>query len=230
MLGRRLKVSIDIFHHDHGGIDDDAEIDRAERQEIRIFSAQHQDDDGEEKRERNVGADDDGAPEIDQEYPLNEENQQTAKDEIVQNRLRGHSDQRAAIVIRNDLDPGGQASVAIEPGDFGLNARNDVVGMLGPPHHDDRRRDVIIVIPARDSKPRHVTDRDPRHVLDLDGKPARLGQDDVLDILDLVALGDVIRAAAVDQPDAANIDRLLSDRDLSAAAIDVRVAERAIQL
>jgi hypothetical protein len=70
-----------------------AEFDRAERQEIRILSAQHQDDDGEEKRERNIGADNDGAPEIAQENPLNEENQQAAEDQIMQNRVGGHPDQ-----------------------------------------------------------------------------------------------------------------------------------------
>ena len=48
--------------------------------------------------------------------------------------------------------------------------------------------------------------------------------------LNLVALGDVVGAAAVDQSDAADIDRLLTDRDLAAADIDVGVAERGDEL
>ena len=84
-------------------------------------------------------------------------------------------------------------------------------------------------LPA-DSQARHITDGNVRDILDLDRKTARLGQDDVLDILDLVALGDVVGAAAVDQSDAADIDRLLADRDLAAADIDVGIAERGDQL
>src|SRR5579859_5211379 len=81
LLVRRLKVPVDIFHHDHGGIDDDAEIDRAERQEIGVLALQHQNDDGKEQRERNVGADDDGAAQVAEKNPLNDENQQAAEDQ-----------------------------------------------------------------------------------------------------------------------------------------------------
>ena len=42
-----------------------------------------EDDDAEEQRERNIGADDDGAAQIAKEQPLNEKNQQAAEDEIV---------------------------------------------------------------------------------------------------------------------------------------------------
>ena len=80
-------------------------------------------------------------------------------------------------------------------------------------------------LPA-DAKARHIADRNRGDILDLDRKTVRLAQDDVLDVLDLVALGDVVGAAAVDQSDAADIDRLLADRDLTAADIDIGVAER----
>src|SRR5580700_9044794 len=96
MFRGRLEIAVDVLHHDHGGIDDDAEIDRAEREQIGILAAQHQDYDGEEQRERNVGADDDGAAEIAQENPLNEENQQAAEDQIMQHGVSGDADQRAA--------------------------------------------------------------------------------------------------------------------------------------
>ena len=128
------------------------------------------------------------------------------------------------------MTPGGRLPSRVELFDLGLDARNDVVGVLGPPHHHDRGGDIVVVIPARDSKPRHVTDGNPRDVLDLDRQPVRLGQDDVLDVLDLVALGDIVGAAAIDQSDAADIDRLLADRDLAAADIDVGVAERGDEL
>ena len=65
---------------------------------------QHQDDDAEEQRERDVDADDDRAAQIAEEDPLDQKNQQTAEDEIVQNRMGRDVDERGAIVIRNELD------------------------------------------------------------------------------------------------------------------------------
>ena len=56
-LGLRQPAE-DRFHHDDGGIDDQAEIDRADRQQVGRFAAQHQDADGKEQRERNGRADD----------------------------------------------------------------------------------------------------------------------------------------------------------------------------
>src|ERR1700722_1120175 len=223
--GIRLEIAIDVFHHDHGGIDDNAEVDRAERQQVRVLALQDEDDNGEEQCERNVGTDDDGTSQIAQEYPLNEEDQQTTENEVVQHRVRGHPDQRTAIVVGDDLDARRQASIAVEFIDLGLNARNDVVGMLGPPHHHDGGRYIVIVVPAPDSEPRHITDGNTGDVLDLDWKTVRLTEDNVLDVPDLVPLGDVIGAAAVDQSNTADIDRLLPDRDLAAADVYVRIAE-----
>ena len=64
------------------------------------------------KRERNIGGDDDRAAQIAEEDPLNEEHQQTAENEVVQNRVRGHFDQRAAVVIGHDLDARRQRAIA----------------------------------------------------------------------------------------------------------------------
>src|SRR5579872_3086571 len=93
MLVRRLKVPVDIFHHDHGGIDDDAEIDRAERQEIGVLALQNQENDGKKQGKRDVGADDDGAAQIAEKDPLDEKDEQAAKNQVVQHRMRGDADQ-----------------------------------------------------------------------------------------------------------------------------------------
>src|SRR5216683_93169 len=93
-----LTIPIDIFDQDDGGIDDDAEIDRADRQQIRIFVPYHQNDDAEEQRERDVGADDDRAAQITEEDPLNEENQQAAKNQVVQDRCGRDGHERGAVV------------------------------------------------------------------------------------------------------------------------------------
>src|SRR5579863_9022312 len=102
--------------------------------------------------------------------------------------------------------------------------------MLGPPHDHNRGSDIVVVIPAPDSKAWNVTDRNGRDLLDLDRETVRLAQHDVLDVLNLVPLGNVVGAAAVDQSDTADIDGLLSDRDLTTADIDVGIAERGNEL
>src|SRR6516225_3811334 len=229
-LGTRLKISVDILHHDYRGIDDDAEVDRAERQEVGILSAQYQDDDREEQRKGNVDADDDGAAQIAQKHPLNEEDQQTAEDQVVQHRVRGHADQRGAVVIGHDFDPRRQTAIGVQSLDLLMNPGNDVVGVLGSSHHDDGCHNIVVAISAGNAEARHVTDRNVCDVLDLDGQAARLGQDDVFDVLHVVTIRHNLVAAAIDQPDAADIDRLLPDRDFAAADIDVGVSERGNKL
>ena len=54
----------------------------------------HQQNGGEEQRERDVQSNDDRAAEIAEENPLNQEDQHASEDQVVQNRVRGEGDQR----------------------------------------------------------------------------------------------------------------------------------------
>ena len=225
-----LEIPVDIFDQDHGGIDDDAEIDGADRQQIGVLVAQHQDDDAEEQRERDIDADNDGAAQIAEEQPLDEEDQQAAKDEIMQHRPGGDGDQRGAVVERHQFHAGRQAAVAVDLLDFRADARHHVVGVQRAVHDDDRRDHVIIVVAAGLAEPRHIADRDLGDIFHEHRHAVRLGQQDVLDVLDLVALGQIGGAAAVHQPDAADIHGLLAEIDGAAADIDIGVAERADHL
>src|SRR6202022_2267716 len=101
--GGLRQAAEDRFHHDHGGVHDQPEIDRADREQIGGFSAQYQDDDGEKQRKRNGGADDQGAAQISQENPLQQHDQQDADHHVVQHGGGGDVDQVLAVV--NALDP-----------------------------------------------------------------------------------------------------------------------------
>ena len=59
--------------------DDDAEVDRADREQVGILPHQNHDDDGEKQREWYINADDDGAAQIAEEHPLDDENQKQPK-------------------------------------------------------------------------------------------------------------------------------------------------------
>jgi hypothetical protein len=108
LLGSRLEIAEYVFHHDDGGIDDDAEVDRADRQQVGVLAGQHHHDDGKEQRERDVHRHHHGAAQIAEEYPLDEEHQQAAKNEVVQHRMGGHLDEAGTVIVGDELHPGRQ--------------------------------------------------------------------------------------------------------------------------
>src|SRR5438067_13377718 len=81
----RLEIAVNVLHQNHRAVDDDAEINRSDRKQIRVLIAHHQNDDAEKQRERNIRADNDGAAQIAEKQPLDEEDQETPENQIVQN-------------------------------------------------------------------------------------------------------------------------------------------------
>src|SRR5262249_51241963 len=67
-------------------------------------------------------------------------------------------------------------------------------------------------------------DIDRGDVLDGHRDAVLLGQNNVLDVLDSMPLGQIGRTAAVDQADAADVHRLLADVDGAAAHIGIGVS------
>ena len=65
------EMAEDVLDHDHGGVDDQAEVDRADRQQVGRLAAQEHDQHREEKRERNGRRDNDRAAQVAQKQPLN---------------------------------------------------------------------------------------------------------------------------------------------------------------
>ncbi len=140
-------------------------------------------------------------------------------------RLRGHGDEGGALVERHDLHTGRQGSVRVYLFDLRLDAGGHVVGVQGAVHHQDRRHHVVFAVAPGFAEPRRVSDVDPGDVLDLDRNAVELGEDDVLDVADVVALRQILGAAAVHQADAADVDGLLADVDRAAADIDVGIGD-----
>jgi hypothetical protein len=134
----QLEVAEDVFDHDHGRVDDDAEIDGTDRQQIRILPLQHQQDNREKQRKWNVYADDDRAAQITQEYPLDEEHQQAAEDQILQHGVGGYIHEAGAIVVRHNFDARRQRTVVVHIVDHRTDARHHIVSVIGAAHDDDR--------------------------------------------------------------------------------------------
>src|SRR5215469_2868841 len=230
LLGTCLKVAEDVFHEDDGRIYDDSEIDRSQRKQIGALSKYYEQNDGEKQCEWNIYANDDGAAQIAEEDPLDEENQQAAEDQVVQHRVRRHSDQRCAVVVRYNLDSGRQAAVMVEPVNFCFDLGDHDIGLLGSPHDDNRPNNVVIVIAAQNAKPWPIADVDLAYILYQYWHAVTLVQDYVLNVGNVVALCQIITAPVIDQSNATNIDGLLPYANFASANIEVRISRRSYNL
>ena len=98
----------DVFDHDHRAIDDHAEVERAEREQVGGDVAQVEADGGEQQREGNGERDDDGAAHIAEEEKEDDDDEDHALGEVVFDGVDGVVDQVGAIEEGNDLDALGQ--------------------------------------------------------------------------------------------------------------------------
>ena len=100
---RKLDVAHDVFHHDHGAVHDHAEIERAERKQIRRNVTEIEKNGGEKKCEGNRDRDDQRAANVPQKNKKDERNQDHAVGEISQNGVRGVVHQVAAVEMGNEF-------------------------------------------------------------------------------------------------------------------------------
>ena len=101
-------VSKDVLDHHHRSIDDHAEIQRTERQQIRRNVPQVEKNCGEQEREGNRDGDNQRASHVPEEQKQNKRHQQHAVGEIAQYRVRGVMHQFAAVKVRHELHAGWQ--------------------------------------------------------------------------------------------------------------------------
>ena len=123
-----LEIPVDVFDDNNGGIDDDPEVDCPHGQKVRVFATQDQYDDAEEQCERDICADDNGAAQVAEEYPLDEKNQDAPEHEVVQHGACRDTDQLAAIVVGDQFHAGREGSINIDFLNFRANASNHVIG------------------------------------------------------------------------------------------------------
>src|SRR5580704_10224953 len=110
--------------------------------------------------------------------------------------------------------------------DFRFDLWDHVAGLFRPPHHDDRPHDIALLVAAQNAVPWPVADRHLTDILHQHGDAVLLGQHHILDVVNLVTLGEIVTAAVINQTDTPDIDGLLANADFASAHVDVRVTQR----
>ena len=152
------QMPVYVLHHDDRGIDHQAEIDRADRQQIRRFAAQHHEPDGEGQGERYGHGHDDGAADIAEKCPLQEKNQHYARDHVVQHGAGRDVNQIAAVVDTLDADAGRQDPAAVDLVHLRFDALDRRDAFRAAAHEHDALDDVVDIVVARYAQARHIAD------------------------------------------------------------------------
>ena len=140
----------DVLDHHHGAFHDHAEVERAQRQQIRRNVPQVEADGGEQQRERNGQRDDQRAADIAQEDEQDHRNQDDAFGQVVHHRAGGQMQEVAAVEERNDLHAG-RKNVIVQLLHLGVDRLERGIRVGALPQQHDARHHVVVVedLPVR---------------------------------------------------------------------------------
>ena len=98
------EVPQDVLGHDDGAVDDDAEVNGAEREQVRGNPSQVHEDEREEEGQRDGQGHDHRRADVIEKQRQQDDHQDGALDEIRQNRSHGRLHEDVARVVRAQLD------------------------------------------------------------------------------------------------------------------------------
>ncbi len=107
---RARDLAENVFHHHYRAIHENAEIHRADGEQVGRSILQIEADEREQQRQRNGGGDNQSRAEIVEKKYEHHDDQQHAAQEVLLHHLRRQRDQIAAVVERDDFDILGQDS------------------------------------------------------------------------------------------------------------------------
>ena len=209
------QASENVLDENDGCDHDKSKIDGADRQQVRGFAHEGQNDDREGERERDGRRDDDGAAQVAQKQPLHGEDEATPSDQIPHHFLGRQADQAGAVVNALEAHAGRQNPRAIDLVHLRFDAMDGRRRLLAAAHEDDALNDVVVVVLPGDSEPRLIARFDGRHILDHDRTAVIGRQHGLLDVVD-----------GLNQAYAANDRCVRSEIEALPADIQIVVAER----
>ncbi|MNM11387.1 hypothetical protein D3C81_215420 [compost metagenome] len=198
-----------VFQHHHGTVDKDAEVDRAQGQQVGGNLEMVHEDEGDQQGQRNRQRDDGGRARAAQEQQQHQGDEQHAFAQGITDRVQGGVDQRTAVQIGHDLHILRQhVGIQIVHGRMDARQRCGRVEILQ--QQGDAFDGVGIVVLAEDAAPLDVAVRELAQVLHQHGHAVLAADDDVAHVVE-----------GMQQADAAHHVRLLAAVDHAAAAADV---------
>ena len=137
-------MAVDVLDDDHGAIDNDAEIDRPNRQQVCRAALEKEGGDGEQQRERDDRRHDARAGDVAQEHKQNEHDQAHPDDEVVGDVVRGDMNQIDALVEHRDPHPRRKHARLLDLVKLRLHGAGSGEGFLPSSHQDDPLDDIVL--------------------------------------------------------------------------------------
>src|SRR5580692_1707286 len=210
------ELAVDVFDHDDRAVDDDPEVDGADREKVCGFTGGMEKNESEKKSERHSERGNDGGSDADKEKDEDDKNERHAAKEVPFDGVGSDLDEIAAVVVRADFDVGGQ-KIAIDFDCFLLDTLENILRLLAAAHEDDAFDSVVVilfigfVLEAENAQARGNADNDAADVFDADGHAVAAAADH--------DFADVFRG--FDEPEAADVIKLAALRVKAAAGIGV---------
>src|SRR5258708_12010707 len=132
----QAELAINVLDHDDGAVNDDAEVDGADGEEVGGFAGGVQENKGKKQCQRNGEGGDHGGADAHKEKDENEKDENHTANEVPFHGLGGDADQVAAVVQGANLNVRGE-DVAIEIRSLFLNALKNSLRLFTAAHEDD---------------------------------------------------------------------------------------------
>ena len=170
-----------VLDQDHRAVHDDAEIDRAHREQVGRHAARIQIQERGEKRQGDHRGDDEGGLHREHEHEQHEDDQEGSLEEIVEHGAQGGLDELGPIVEGPDTGPLRQDAI-VDVTDPLAQRLQDDRGVLAPAHQDDPLHRVLVGVARHDPLAGGVSDRHPAHVPDGHGHAPLRSDAHLLDV------------------------------------------------
>ena len=212
------KRSKHVFDDDDGAVDDDAEVHRAKRQQVRRNAANSEADEGAQQRQRDDGRHNCGRAGVAQEDVQHERDEQRAFEQVPEYRRQRRCNEPRTVVVRHDPDVARQHRM-VQVVDPFLDVRQDFRRVLAFSHQHGPGHDLVLIVLADQTLARNRADGDVGEVADEQRRAVVFRDHDRPDVI-----------GRSQQADAANKILLLPLVEIIAAGVRVSPAQRAEHL
>lgn len=178
----RIKLAINVLDHHDRAVNDDSEINRANAEQVRGFAGRVQEDEGEQQRQRNGQGCYDGGARAHQKKDEYDQNKDHAAQKIPFNRIGGHPDEVAAVVVGPDFYIGWQNAI-VEFDSLLLNPFQYILRLFSSAHQDDAFNGIVRFHETKFAEARRMADHNVADVLNAHGSAIGASYHDFANIL-----------------------------------------------